>query len=340
MGLSPEEAAPARALIKAYPRNGHYVAFSPDGIRFTPHLAKPALATSDFNTTLFDERAGRYRSYHKIEHREPGWSERRRCMWLAESDDGVDFGESRLVLAPDATDDDLAKALGGRRAEFYGMHVWPCGDYYLGLLWVFTVTNVNPQRGMGWDDGRIEPQLIYSPDGITWKRMPVREPFIPCGPAGSFESVSVYSAGNHPVTIGDGTRFYYFGVSYTHGFTEPVRSPSNYSGVGLATLPVGRYAGWQAGTHEGTLETRPLRFAGRELHLNLDASRGETRVALLDQNGVQLPGFGFDDCTPLTGDSLDCTVCWKGGALPAASAVPIRLAFALRHSALYTWQFT
>jgi hypothetical protein len=191
MGLSPEDMAEARALIKAYPRNGHYVAFSPDGIYFTPYLEKPALATSDFNTTLFDERSGRYRSYHKIPHREPGWPESRRCMWMAESDDGVNFGESRLVLVPDATDDGLAKALGGRRAEFYGMHVWPCGDFYLGLLWVFTVTNVNPKFGVGWDDGRIEPQLIYSADGIAWQRMPVREPFIPHGPAGSFEAGSV-----------------------------------------------------------------------------------------------------------------------------------------------------
>ena len=240
MGLGPEEMAEARALIKAYPRNGHYVAFSPDGIRFTPHLEKPALAASDFSTTLFDERAGRYRSYHKIEHREPDWSERRRCMWLAESDDGLNFGESRLVLAPDATDDELARALGRRRAEFYGMHVWPCGDHYLGLLWVFTVTNVNPKFGMGWDDGRIEPQLTYSPDGIAWQRRPVREPFIPCGPAGTFDAGMVCSAGDHPVVIADEVRFYYVGVSYTRGYTEPVQSPNRYSSIGLATLSVDR----------------------------------------------------------------------------------------------------
>jgi hypothetical protein len=300
---------------------------------------KPALASSDFNSTLFDERTGRYRSYHKIEHREPGWNEARRCMWMAESNNGIDFGESRLVLVPDATDDELARALGGRRAEFYGMHVWPCGDFYLGLLWMFTVTNVNPQFGMGWDDGRIEPQLIYSRDGIDWQRMPVREPFIPHGPAGSFEAGSVYSAGDHPVVVGDEVRFYYFGVSYTHGCTDPIHSPNNYSGFGLATLAADRYAGWQAGTHEGRLTTRPLRFAGRELHLNVDASRGEARVALLDEAGRPLPGFGFDDCAALHADSLDCVVRWKGGRLPAPSTTPVRLAFALRQSALYTWQF-
>jgi hypothetical protein len=340
MGLSPEDMAEARALIKAYPRNGHYVAFSPDGIYFTPYLEKPALATSDFNTTLFDERSGRYRSYHKIPHREPGWPESRRCMWMAESDDGVNFGESRLVLVPDATDDGLAKALGGRRAEFYGMHVWPCGDFYLGLLWVFTVTNVNPKFGVGWDDGRIEPQLIYSADGIAWQRMPVREPFIPHGPAGSFEAGSVYSAGNRPVAIGDEVRFYYFGVSYTHGCTDPVNSPNNYSGIGLATLPVDRYAGWQAGTHEGRLTTRPLRFAGRELHLNLDASRGEARVAFLDADGRPLPGFSAEDCRPICADSLDHVVAWGDDSdLAALAGKEIQVQFSLRQAVLYTWQF-
>jgi hypothetical protein len=139
------------------------------------------------------------------------------------------------------------------------------------------------------------------------------------------------------VVISDEVRFYYAGVSYTHGYAEPKHSPNRYSGFGLATLPAGRYAGWQAGAHQGRLTTQMLRFGGRELHLNLDASRGETRLALLDQNGVQLPGFGFGDCTPLTADSLDCIVRWKGGDLPAARG-PIRLAFTLRQSALYTWQ--
>lgn len=326
--------------IKHYTKNGHYVAFSADGIRFVPKTDAPAINAMDFNTTLFDERRGRYRSYHKIDRQLPGWDVPRRCMSMAESEDGVQFGESIPVLAPDELDDQQAKAQGCQRLEFYGMHVWPHEDFYLGMVWVFPVTGGNPQLGRGWDDARIETHLIYSADGIAWKRLPVREPFLACGPAGSFEAGSLYSAGDHPVVVGDEVRFYYFGVSYTHGSTEPVHSADNYSGVGLATLPRDRYVGWLAGTETGRLLTRALRFQGKELHLNLDASRGEVRVALLDPNGDPLPGRGLAECTPITHDSLDHVVRWQGGNdLSTLAGQAIRVQFALRQSVLYTWQF-
>jgi hypothetical protein len=326
--------------IKDYKENGHYVAFSADGIHFTPQNDAPVIRSSDFCTVLFDEQSGRYRSYHKIEQQLPGWDVPRRCMSMAESDDGVHFWPSIPVLAPDEADDALAKAQGGVRAEFYGVHVWPYEGFYLGLLWVFEVTRGNPELGRGWDDGRIEPQLIYSADGIVWKRLPVREPFIPHGPAGSFEAGSVYSAGDHPVVVGDEVRFYYFGVSYTHGDTAPKTSLENYSGVGLATLPRDRYVGWQGGTAAGTVLTNVLRFRGRELHLNLDASRGETRVALLAEDGTPLSGYSLDDCQPLSSDGLDQVVRWRGRSdLSALSGKALRLEFSLRHSVLYTWQF-
>jgi hypothetical protein len=343
MGLKPDEVADVRAKIKAYPRNGHYVAFSPDGIHFTPRLEAPALAcppVSDFNTTLFDESSGRYRSYHKIDRKKPGWEESRRCMSMAESDDGVTFKPSVPVLDPTPEDDAWAKSLGGKRAEFYGMHVWPHEGFYLGLVWIFRVTKGNAEFGRGWDDGYNIPYLIYSPDGIDWKRMPEREPFIPTGPAGSFESGSVYSSGDHPVVIGDEVRFYYFGVNYTHGCTEPINSPKLTSGFGLATLGRDRYVAWQGGAAGGTLSTKPLKFAGRELHLNLESKGGETRVELLGADGKALVGFTAEDCDPISADSFDQVVKWRGSSdVSALAGKEIRVRFALRQSALYTWQF-
>jgi len=205
---------------------------------------------------------------------------------------------------------------------------------------MFRVTKANPAFGRGWDDGYNAPFLIYSADGLDWRRLPVMEAFIAPGPAGSFDAGSIYSAGDHPVVVDDEVRFYYAGDSCTHGDTRPVTSPHRYTGTGLATLPRDRYVAWQGGAVPGTLLTKPLKFKGRQLHLNLDASRGETRVALLAADGKPLPGFGLDNCVPLSGDSLDQVVKWRGGSdLSVLSGKNVRVRFSLRQSALYTWQF-
>lgn len=342
MGLKPDDPAlvAARQKVQAYKNNGHYVAFSADGVNFTPQLDVPAVASSDFCTVLYDEQAGCYRSYHKRERKLPGWDAPRRCISMSESDDGIHFKGTVAVLDPTPEDDAWAKSLGGRRAEFYGVHVWPHEDFYLGLLWVFRITNVDPARGMGWDDGYIAPYLIYSADGRDWKRMPKREPFIAPGPAGSFECGSIYSSGNHPVVIGDEVRFYYFGVNYTHGCHEAINSPKLTSGVGLATLGRDRYVAWQAGDEPATLGTRPLKFAGRQLHLNLEAKGGEVRVALLGADGRPLPGFAAGVCEPVSSDSFDHVVKWRGSTdVSALAGREVRMQFSLRRAALYTWQF-
>jgi len=342
MGLSQDEVAAARSKIAPYKRNGLYVAFSADGVKFTPQANEPVVAAGDpingeFGDThfvQFDESSGRYRAYLRMIRNS------RRSYSMAESDDGVHFKTAIPVLDPTPEDDAWGKANNCKRVEFYGLHVWPQDGFYLGLAWVFTVTGGNAEYGMGWDDGRNLPHLIYSADGVNWKRMPVREPFIPNGPAGSFEFGSVYTTGDHPVVIGDEIRFYYFGVSYTHGCTDPISSPNNYSGFGLATLPRDRYIAWQGGAVAGTLLTKSLKFAGRELHLNLDASRGETRVAILDSEGKPIVGFSAADCDALSGDGLDQMVKWRGKSdLSSLAGKEVRVQFSLRQSALYTWQF-
>jgi hypothetical protein len=87
---------------------------------------------------------------------------------MSESDDGVTFGTSPVVLVPDEVDDTVAKSqYGANRVEYYGVHVWPHEGLYLGSLWVFTVTGGNDRYGRGWDDGKVQPHLIYSPDGVS-----------------------------------------------------------------------------------------------------------------------------------------------------------------------------
>jgi len=89
---------------------------------------------------------------------------------------------------------------------------------------------------------------------------------------------------------------------------------------------------------EGALVTKPFTFTGSELVLNI-LSKGETRAELQDATGNVLPGFALNDCTPITADSIEHVVIWKGGPLSAHSGKPVRLRFALKDADLFALQF-
>src|SRR5205085_7888508 len=46
MGLNADQIAESERRLAKYPKNGHYVAFSPDGVRFTPNMKAPAINSS------------------------------------------------------------------------------------------------------------------------------------------------------------------------------------------------------------------------------------------------------------------------------------------------------
>ena len=80
----------------------------------------------------------------------------------------------------------------------------------------------------------------------------------------------------------------------------------------------------------GTVQTKPLLFSGRTLHVNADSRHELLRVELPGQDGLTIPGFSADDCVPLRGDSVDTTIRWKQTASlktaarrPRAAEVPL-----------------
>src|SRR5262249_11739507 len=88
----------------------------------------------------------------------------------------------------------------------------------------------------------------------------------------------------------------------------------------------------------GTLVTKPLRFAGSTLTLNID-SRGDSRVELQDATGKPLAGFTLADCRPIQADEIDQRVLWKGGDLSSVAGQTVRLRFDLKSADLYSFQF-
>ena len=95
----------------------------------------------------------------------------------------------------------------------------------------------------------------------------------------------------------------------------------------------------QGGAEGATLLTKPIKFAGDHLILNYAAANGSVRVQLMDLKENPIPGFTFDDCTPLTGDSIGEEVIWAGGSLSELVGKNVKVMFELTNAELYSYQF-
>ena len=140
-------------------RCGVWVAFSPDGIRWTnieDNPVVPCSATGDTFSVMQDPGTRRYFLYHKT-----GIGALRKVsrMW---SEDFIHWRDDRHVLEPDQYDQP--------DTEFYGLSAFPYGSQYLGMLWVF---HTYLQQ--------LDVQLASSLDGLRWHRVRNRRLFIPLG---------------------------------------------------------------------------------------------------------------------------------------------------------------
>ena len=108
------------------------------------------------------------------------------------------------------------------------------------------------------------------------------------------------------------------------------------------TMRVDRIVSVSAPLSGGELLTKPLRFDGDRLSINISTSAaGSIRVELQDAAGKPIPGFTLADCNLQFGDQLDRTVSWKAGAdVSKLAGKPVRLKMELKDANLYSFQFS
>lgn len=97
-----------------------------------------------------------------------------------------------------------------------------------------------------------------------------------------------------------------------------------------------------AGYAAGELLTKPLRFQGAKLELNLSTSApGGVRVEVQNATGSPLPGFSLDDSIELIGDEIARVHTWKGAdSLASLAGRAVRLRFLMKDADLYSFRFT
>ncbi|HOW71367.1 MAG TPA: glycosyl hydrolase family 32 [Phycisphaerae bacterium] len=204
-----------------------------------------------------------------------------------------------------------------------------CVAYESVLLGLFSIWRGQPRD-------RPKPNDIvlgYSRDGFHWYR-PVREAFIPVSDRhGDWNWGNVQSAGGCCLIVGDTLYFYVSGRAGVLG------SPT--SGVcttGLATLRRDGFASMDAGSSGGFLRTRPVRFTGKHLFINADASEGGLYGEVLDKDGQVIAPFSRENCRRMQADATLQRVEWKGADdLSRVAGRPVRFRFHVKNGRLFAF---
>lgn len=73
-----------------------------------------------------------------------------------------------------------------------------------------------------------------------------------------------------------------------------------------------------AGPEGGRLTTRPVRFSGEHLWVNVDCPEGELTAEVLDEEGRPIEPFTADRCTPISTDGTIEPVTWRDASVVEA----------------------
>lgn len=194
-----------------------------------------------------------------------------------------------------------------------------------------------------------EIQFAYSRDGFHWSR-PDRRAAIRAErwKSDQWDRGYVQPLSNICVIRDEKLWFYYgaFGGDPTRlrrSGTGPGTGNGSMNGMydngamGCAYLRRDGFAGMKA-ERAGELVTRPVRFSGEHLFVNVDAPAGALRAEVLDEDGKPVPGFTAAECVPVSVDSTKARVTWKGGAtLARFRGRDVRFRFALEKGTLYSF---
>jgi len=182
---------------------------------------------------------------------------------------------------------------------------------------------------------RNELLVGFTRDGFHWHR-PSRERFLGVNPTkGAWNWGNVQSAGGCFLVVGDKLYFYVSGRALSDSFWD------GNCHTGLAVMRRDGFASMDATEKEGVLSTRPLKFKGTHLFVNVKAPAGELRAEILDSDFRVIEPFTRERCRPVSDDTTLREITWKGVKdLSAVAGKPVRIRFHLRNGSLYSFWVT
>ena len=221
--------------------------------------------------------------------------------------------QPRTILNPDALD------AADNFNAFYGMPAKYHAGIYWCMLWVFRFND------------NIYTELATSRNGFDFNRAPIRQPLIPLGGKGEWDSYMIFASPDW-VEVDDQWWIYYTGWDGPHG------TPDRNGAVGLAKVRKEGLISLRGPRGGGVACTRRLRWPGGDLLINADASQGLLHVRVSDERRKPIEGFDHTDCDAFRGDSTAHRVTWKERSLAELKGQTIRLEFFLQDADLYTFK--
>jgi len=312
--------------------SGVGIAFSPDGIHWTPVKDIRVHPVSDSpNSVLWDPRLKKYVAHTRYNESDLEVPNSNRQVRHSESDDFLNWTSPGVIMKADEKDPIESR-------QFYNMEWMPYGDVYFGFISVYHVLRSDEGRsGNSPSYDKLDVQLTFSRDGRTWRRAGDRQVFIPNSPnPGDFDWAMIYCF-QHPIVVGDEIWFYYAGFSGLHWATR--RQEWQGGAVGLARLRLDGFISIDPGGR-GTVTTKPLKMSGDRLVVNANATHSSVQVEILGADGEPMEGYGIDQADPITGDSVRHVATWNGKSdVSALQGHPIALRFHLDRCKLFSFAF-
>ena len=319
-------ADPSRRYKLAWEKDGLFIAFSPDGLSWTPAANDKVLGgIGDIIALSRDPYRKRYLLTCKVNSRpEDGYKGStpnakegtRRLVGQSVSDDCIHWSPAKRIIAADDKDEGIT--------EFYSIGpVIARGGLLIGLLKV--LRDDLPAEVGGEKHGIGYTCLAWTRDGETWQRD--RTPFMDRNPMpGAWDRAMTW--GDCLLPVDDEVFIYYGGYARGHKI-ERFKERQ----IGLARMKRDRFVSRRAG-RDGMLRTPPVLIAAAsKMTVNADIA-GELRVRVLDAGGAPVAGFDAADCGPMRGDSLAHEIRWRQ---PIASLheKPVQFEFQLTDVRLY-----
>jgi len=313
---------------------GSYLFGSDDGIRWKQLTKNPMVQHGDWACLHVDHACNRYLLYYKMGANHGLTS--RRSMIVLESEDAIHwqgyygYRQWHETFVADDFDDLLAQQRGYRLSEYYSHTLHQIGPLYVAVQTLFTV-GLPLRQLMGKNpNGHSHLRLAFSHDGITWRHPRGRPAFVEIEDPGAFGSGFITS-GSNILERGDDMWLFCGAADRDHGWgirpdfsldpdIKPVDQERRVRMI-VAKFKRDRFASLGANqTSRFDVEIGPRQTNGLTVNVLTRGTGGVVRVAIAEQRSPyhletrkseSLPGFSFDDCVPITGDSVHAAVRFR-----------------------------